>query len=95
MSEERILTLHPEGKQGTKISKSKYDAVREAIIAVLETQGPMAWQLLPDAVEARLPDDWSGSTAWYTITVKLDLEARHIVERMPGTSSQEIRLVTH
>ena len=35
---ERILTLHPAGKQGVNIDKGKYDMVREAIEETLKAQ---------------------------------------------------------
>ena len=35
---------------------------------------------------------FDGSISWYVTTVKLDLEARHVVERIPGTSPQQLRL---
>ncbi len=34
-----------------------------------------------------------GERIWYTISVKLDLEARGVIERVPGRSPQVIRLV--
>lgn len=93
MAEEKILTLHPEGKQGVNISRTKYDAVRGAILTALADQGGMlAFEQLPDAVTARLPVDWEGSVGWYTTTVKLDLEARGAIERVPGQSPQLVRL---
>ncbi len=41
---------------------------------------------------ARLPGDFEGSVGWYATTVKLDLEARGLIERMPGESPQVLRL---
>ena len=34
---------------------------------------------------------WDGSVSWYFTTVKLDLEARNILMRVPGTRPQQIR----
>jgi len=33
--EEKILTLHPEGKQGVNISKDRYERIRQAILSIL------------------------------------------------------------
>jgi hypothetical protein len=34
-----------------------------------------------------------GSLTWYTVTVKLDLEARGEIERVPGVQPQRLRRV--
>jgi len=36
--EEKILTKHPLGKNGKNIDRQKYEAVREAILAVLRNR---------------------------------------------------------
>lgn len=90
--EERILTLHPEGKEGVNISKLKYEVVRHAILDALGAHGELAFADLPQAVAQRLEPDFDGSIGWYTTTVKLDLEARGLIERMPGKKRQVLRL---
>ena len=91
-SEERIETLHPTGKQGTNIEKAKYDAVRAAIEEALREGGVMTFQGLADAVEEKLSGMFQGSIGWYYTTVKLDLEARGVVERVGSGSPQRLRL---
>ena len=73
------------------IEKVKYELIREAILAVISAQGEIAFSALPAAVSRRLPD-FEGSIGWYTTTVKLDLEARHLIERIPGKGPQILRL---
>jgi hypothetical protein len=90
--DERILTKHPEGKQGVRISRAKYEAVRQAIVESLREGGEMTFERLNDAVSRRLKDKFAGSIAWYTTTVKLDLEARRIVKRVSGSSPQRLGL---
>ncbi|MCP4429318.1 MAG: hypothetical protein GY803_32955 [Chloroflexi bacterium] len=41
---------------------------------------------LHSAAEAQLPASFEGPVGWYTITVKLDLEARGLIERIPRQS---------
>ena len=89
---DRIMTLHPAGKTGVNIERAKYDAVRQAILDSVGEQGEIAFGKLPDAVAARLPADFDGSVGWYVTTVKLDLEARGILERIPNQSPQVVRL---
>lgn len=78
MSEERILTLHPEGKNGMNISVDKYGQVKSAILAVL-SDDPMIYSDFTAAVRQKLDGTFEGSIPWYVETVKLDLEARGII----------------
>lgn len=94
MAEEKILTLHPEGKQGVNISKRKYDMIKAAILESLHERGEIAFKDLPDEVTKRLAGNFDGKIMWYVVTVKLDLEARGLIERVPKESPQRIRLAT-
>jgi hypothetical protein len=90
---EKIMTLHPQGKQGVNISKEKYDTVRQAIVDSLADQGEMSfWDLVED-VNRKLAGSFDGSVNWYVTTVKLDLEARGRVKRLADRSPQRLRLV--
>jgi hypothetical protein len=89
--EDRILTLHPEGKQGVNISKRKYNIMRQAIIECLSQGEELTYSQLANAVEERLAGQFDGSLRWYFTTVKLDLEARQIMERT-SSKPQLIRL---
>lgn len=89
---ERILTLHPAGKQGVNIDRAKYDLIRQAILDSLAQRGEIPFGELDAAVAASLAAPFDGSIGWYTTTVKLDLEARGLIERVPGRSPQVLRL---
>lgn len=92
MSDERILTLHPEGKQGVNILRAKYEPVRAALLDSLRAAGgELTHTELMAAVAERLTD-FSGSVTWYAETVKLDLIARGILTRSGG-SPQILTLV--
>lgn len=90
---ERILTLHPEGKQGVRIDREKYETIRSAIEAALAGQPGMTFAELTQTVKETHQADFDGSISWYVTTVKLDLEARGVVERMGKKSPQRLRLV--
>jgi hypothetical protein len=91
--DEKIMTLHPEeGKSGVNISKRKYDVIKETIVASLRAHDVMTFTNLNKDVHDRL-GSFDGSISWYVTTVKLDLEARQVVERIPGTSPQQLQLV--
>ena len=90
---EKILTLHPERKAGVNIDKAKYDAIRNAILAsIVDNGGEIAFKDLTTAVTDHLSTPFDGSIGWYTVTVKLDLEARNEIERIPKASPQRLRL---
>jgi len=91
---ERIWTEHPEGKSGAHIERAKYDAVRGAIIEALEVDGDVAFQDLLEAVSGTLSGRFDGSINWYVTTVKLDLEARGVIERVPDVKPQRLRLAS-
>jgi hypothetical protein len=91
--EKTILALHPDPtKQGVPIEKNKYEAVRSAIITTLKSNGSMSFTDLGNMVEDRLRKNFEGSILWYYTTVKLDLEARKEIRRVPKTSPQMIEL---
>ena len=92
--EEKILTLHPDGKQGVNISKAKYESIRQAILSILAEQEEILFKDLPAAVDRKLEGNFDGSISWYVTTVKLDLEARGLVVRVPKSSPQRLRLAS-
>lgn len=90
---ETIRTLHPEKKQGVNISTEKYEFIRKAILSILCAQKEMTFMKLTRAVEKEVDGKFEGSVTWYVTTVKLDLEARGEVKRVPHSRPQLIRLV--
>ncbi|NDB55350.1 hypothetical protein EB169_05915, partial [archaeon] len=81
----KILTLHPQGKKGVNIDIQKYEIIKEFIIKNLEENGEMTYEKLNDLAIIELNGKFEGSISWYFVTVKLDLEARNIIERIPKT----------
>lgn len=88
-----IHTLHPEKKQGVNISREKYDIIRQAILSALHGQKEMTFMNLSRAVEKQINGNFEGSITWYVTTVKLDLEARGMIKRVPNSRPQLLRLV--
>lgn len=88
-----IHTLHPDKKQGVKISKEKYEIIRKAILSTLRKQREMTFMNLSRAVEKEVNGNFDGSVTWYVTTVKLDLEARGMIKRVPNSRPQLVRLV--
>lgn len=90
-SVERILTLHPEGKSGVYIEKSKYDQMKATILAVLDQQPEIGFSECNRRVAERLGDSFEGAVFWYFVSVKMDLEARGILSRFKRGGLQMIR----
>jgi hypothetical protein len=87
-----IRTLHPEKKQGVNISREKYDVIRNAILCVLQQKKEITFMNLSRAVEKEVHGNFDGSVMWYVTTVKLDMEARGEVKRVPNSRPQLVRL---
>jgi Family of unknown function (DUF6958) len=90
MAEEKILTKHPLGKSGKNISKQKYEALKQAILSALKKRELTHTELFNE-LNKSLKGRVSGNISWYGETVKLDLEARKIVERT-NSKPQRYRL---
>jgi hypothetical protein len=80
MKEEKILTKHPLGKSGKNIDKQKYETLKKGILSALQNK-ELAHDELFDRLNKSLRSKFSGNISWYGETVKLDLEARKIIER--------------
>jgi len=93
-TEPRMMTTeHPDGKPGHTIPEANYQRVRNTIIDMLRGQTSVPLQAIIDTVEAESADLLDKSARWYVTTVKLDLEARGVIERVDGVSPQELRLI--
>lgn len=88
-----IRTLHPDKKQGVNISREKYDTIHNAITTTLLQNQEMPFMKLARAVEKDLRGKFDGSVTWYVTTVKLDMEARGEVRRVPNSRPQLVQLV--
>ena len=92
MEENKIMTLHPEGKAGVNILKRRYDFIKSFIIKTVKKEGEISFKELNELAVKKIKNKFDGKIPWYIVTVKLDLEARDIIERIPQTSPHKIRL---
>jgi hypothetical protein len=90
MAEEKILTKHPLGKSGKNIRKQKYETLKKAILSALKNTQLTHTQLFNE-LNNSLRSRFSGNISWYGETVKLDLEARKMIERT-SSKPQKYRL---
>ena len=79
--EDKVLALHPHGKRRVHISREKYEVIRNAILRSLKDGSEKTHLELYAATRKLLPRNFEGSPMWYFETVKLDLEARGLIER--------------
>ena len=92
---DRILTLHPAGKNGVRIERAKYDEMRRAILkCVPRGESGIALSALtarvPRLLDRSIFPPGTGLT-WYLIAVKQDLEARGQIAQVAGRKPQHLR----
>jgi hypothetical protein len=90
MAEEKILTKHPLGKSGKNIDKEKYETLKRAIMSALRSKELTHTELFKQ-LNKDLDRNFLGNISWYGETVKLDLEARRLIERT-SAKPQKYRL---
>lgn len=95
---EMFQALHPDPeKKGMRVTKETFNTYKEAILQVVPTdeEGIELWAI-PEAIEPHIPAQLLTETSamWWTMTVKLDLEARGVIERVPvKKGKQRVRKV--
>lgn len=80
MLDEKILTLHPQGKSGKNISRKTYDTIKTAMLQALKNK-ELTHNELFEQIAKILNGKYKGNISWYSETVKLDLEARKLIKR--------------
>lgn len=93
-NDEKILCKTPTpGKAPTRIPKWKFNAVRAAILKLLDQEPEIFFAELPDKVGDMLDQEAKnalGSLAWHVTTVKLHMETEGEIRRIPGKGRQRI-----
>ena len=94
----RIRCRTPNASGATSVPAWKFELLRELLLDVVPADAAgVPFRDLTDAVAARLDEDERGrlgSLKWHLVTVKLELEVRGELERVPGTSPQRVRRPT-
>jgi uncharacterized FlgJ-related protein len=81
MEQKFIQTLHPiVGKINKKILKEKYDFIKENMLQILHEKELTHTELMEE-LYTKVNGNFNGGVQWYGETVKLDLEARLVIER--------------
>jgi sugar-specific transcriptional regulator TrmB len=88
---EYIETLHPDkAKANKKISLDKYETIKEEMLGILQSSELTHTELM-EAIYQKVKETFDGGVQWYGEVVKLDLEARGIIERI-GQKPEKYRL---
>lgn len=91
--EAKIQPHRPERDQsGASINQAKYDTIQAAIIEVLRRHKQLTYLDLTSKVEQKLAGKFDGSIRWYVTAVKLDLESRHVIERVKDKRRELVQL---
>ena len=94
--EQKIQLTHPQKKKAPSIDKEKYDAIRSSLVGCLKRNGKSTHAEIMHEVGNDFKTQnvkFQGSLQWYVEWVKLNLEAKHIVKRIPRTSPQQYALM--
>ena len=95
--ETRIQLKHPQGKKPISMSKDKYDLLKPVVLKHLRAKGKATFTEISAAIAKDFRTNgtkFKGSLPWHLEWVKLDLEARKIIKRVPNTTPQEYMIVS-
>jgi len=82
------------GRSDGTIDRDKYEAMKKALLEVVPADDEgVPFGELAERARPLLPEPLfeGASLRWYTTTVKLDLEVRGLLERVPGSRPQRVR----
>jgi len=90
--EQKIQLKHPQRKKAVSISKDKYELLKTETVKYLTENTGGAFSDISRAIAQDFKKKkikFDGSLNWYLEWVKLDLEARQIIKRVPKTTPQK------
>ncbi|MCZ7609594.1 MAG: hypothetical protein M5U17_05455 [Ignavibacterium sp.] len=85
----KIQLKHPLGKKAVSMDKLKYDILKKAFLNQLKKRGKA---IAEDFKSNNIK--FEGSIQWHVEWVKLDLEAKKEIFRVPKTSPQKYAIKT-
>lgn len=85
----KIQLKHPLGKKAVSMDKLKYDILNKAFLNQLKKRGKA---IAEDFKSNKIK--FEGSIQWHVEWVKLDLEAKKEILRVPKTSPQKYEIKT-
>ena len=95
--DQRVRLKHPQGKKPISMSREKYDLLKPMVLKYLRAKGKATFSAISSAITKDFKTnrtEFEGSLPWHLEWVKLDLEARMVIQRVPDTSPQEYMIVS-
>jgi len=97
ISKKTVMT-HPKSKREMKIDEAIYEPFKAAILQSLKrSKGKTFTELTEDVtkiIRKKIPD-FKGSIPWYTISIRLDMETRGMLETFIEKGKKMILLSPH
>jgi hypothetical protein len=90
VKQQLVSTKHPLGKRNKPVDKRDYETFKTAILSALARKELTHTELLNE-LSSSLEGKFTGNVGWHLMVVKLDLEARKLIERT-SSSPQKYRL---
>jgi hypothetical protein len=86
------LQLSGATRSDVNVDQAKREVIQAAILEALRRHEKLTFEDLARCVEQKLARKFDGSIRWYVTAVKLDLEARHVIERVKDRRREFVRL---
>ena len=86
-----LSTVH-EHKHGAAIFRQRYNLIKKFILTILEEEGPCSYNYLNYFISDKLFALFDGQISRYVDLVKIDLEEKRIIERVPNSKTHKIRI---
>ena len=90
---EVIWTYRPDGKKGVQIARAQYNLLVSFILSTLDRGEEMTLQQLLEKAQAEISESIDADVAWFTLQVKLDLEARDLVRVVSPAHNKRLFLL--
>ena len=89
--DQKVKLKHPQGKKPISMSREKYDLLKPMVLKYLLAKRKATFGEISVAIGKDFKTNgikFQGSIPWHLEWVKLDLEARKIIKRVPNTTPQ-------
>ena len=93
--EQRIQLRHPAGKKAISMDKEKYSIIEKSLLKCLKGKASLTHKEILKLITEDLKKNkikFAGSIEWNMEWVKLDLESRKKIMRMPNTTPIKFKL---
>jgi hypothetical protein len=93
--EQKIQLKHPEGKKAISMDKGKYSVIEKSLLICLKGKAAATHKEILNGITEDFNKNklkFEGSIEWHMECVKLDLEAKNKITRIPDTTPIKFKL---